>query len=113
MPDDFFDFLDHFLTLLAGVFSGRPPRIEKLQEVPLDEMIKQSNIVVVGKVVRIEEIPAPKNAKKSIFDEMAIASIEIEQIIVGSYENKHIDTTYYPSLTFDARFFLNQRCIFL
>jgi hypothetical protein len=112
VPGDFFDFLDHFLTLLAGLLSGRPPKIEKLREIPLDEMIKKSNIVVVGKVVRIEEVPTPKNAKKSIFDEMAIATIEIEQIIGGSYEDKHIDITYYPRLTFEARFFLNQRCIF-
>jgi len=77
---DFLDFLDHFLTLLAGLLSGRPPKIEKLREIPLDEMIKQSNTVVVGKVVRIEEMSNPKDAKKSIFDEMAMATIEIEQI---------------------------------
>jgi hypothetical protein len=107
------DFLDHFLDLLAAFFSGGlPSKKEKLQEIPLDEMIKQSKLVVVGKVVRIEEIPPSKKAKKSIFDDMATATIEIEQIIVGSYKDKHIDITYYPRLTFEARFFLDQRCIF-
>jgi hypothetical protein len=112
MPSALLDFLDHFLDLLALYLPGRPPKREKLHEIPLDEMIKQSKLIVVGKVVRIEEMPTLKNVKKSIFDEMAIATIEIEQIIVGSYEVKHIDITYYPRLTFEARFFLNQRCIF-
>jgi hypothetical protein len=112
MPGSLLDFLDHFVTLLACLLSGRPPKIEGLREISLDEMIKQSIIVIVGKVVRIEEIPTPKDGKKSIFDEMAIATIEIEKIIVGSYENKHIDIRYYPRLTFEARFFLDQRCIF-
>ena len=113
MPGDFLDFLDHFLTLLVAFLPGRPPRRENLHEIPLDEMIKQSKLVVVGKVVRIEEIATLKNAKKSIFDDVAIAKIEIEQIVVGSYEDKHIDITYYPRLTFEARFVINERCIFL
>jgi len=113
MPGDFLDFLDHFLTLLVAFLPGRPPRREKLHEIPLDEMIKQSKLVVVGKVVRIEEIATLKNAKKSIFDDVAIAKIEIEQIVVGSYEDKHIDITYYPRLTFEARFVINERRIFL
>ena len=44
---------------------------------------------------------------------MAVATIEIEQIIVGNYEDKHIDITYYPRLIFEARFVVNERCIFL
>jgi hypothetical protein len=75
-------------------------------------MIKQSKLVIVGKVVRIEEMPTLKNTKKSIFDEVAVARIEIEQIIVGSYEEKHIDINYHPRLTFEVRFWLNERCIF-
>ncbi len=75
-------------------------------------MIRQSELILVGKVVRIKEMPTPKKTKKSIFDEMARATIEVEQIIVGSYEDRHIDVTYYPRLTFEARFFVNQRCIF-
>ena len=111
MPSGLLDFLDHFSILLAD-FLSRSPKREKLHEIPLDEMIKQSKLVVVGKVVRIEEIPTPKNGKKSTFDEKAVATVEIEQIIVGSYEDKHIDIMYYPRLTFEARFFLNQQCIF-
>jgi len=107
------DFLDLFSFLFDLFFVGRPPKTEKLHEIPLDEMIKQSKLVFVGKVVRIAEIPTPRNAKKSIFDEVAIATIEIEQVIVGSYKNKHIDITYYPRLTFEARFVINERCIFL
>ncbi len=106
------DFLDNFL-IWSAYFLGRPPKREKFREIPLDEMIKQSKLVVVGKVLRIEEIPTPRNATKSIFDKMAIATIEIEQVIVGSYEDKHIDITYYPRLTFEAWFVVNQRCIFL
>ena len=105
----FFDLLSFLSDLF---FVGRPPKTEKLREIPLDEMIKQSKLVAVGKVVRIEEIPTPKKERKSIFDVTAIATVEIEQIIVGSYEDKHIAITYYPRLTFEARFFLNQRCIF-
>ena len=106
------DFLQNLLDLLA-VSLPFPSRREKLQEIALDQMIKQSKLIIVGKVVRIKEMPTPKKAKKSIFDDMAIATIEIEQIIVGSYEDKHIDITYYPRLTFEARLLLNQRCIFL
>jgi hypothetical protein len=75
-------------------------------------MIGKSKLVVVGKVIRIAEIPTAKNVKKSSFDEVAVATIEIEQIIVGSYEEKHIDITYYPRLTFETRFCINERCIF-
>jgi hypothetical protein len=32
---------------------------------------------------------------------------------VGSYKEKHIDITYYPCLSFEARFWINERCIFL
>jgi len=49
--------LSEFLDLLFNLFFvGRPPRAEKLQEIPLDEMIDKSKLVVVGKVVRIAEI---------------------------------------------------------
>jgi hypothetical protein len=54
------DFLDHFLDLLAASLSGLPSRREKLHEIPLDEMIKSSTIVVVGKVVRMERYHPPK-----------------------------------------------------
>jgi hypothetical protein len=107
------DFLDHFLDLLAVFLSDFPSKREKLREIPLDEMIGKSKLVVVGKVVRIAEVATAKNAKKSIFDEMAVARVEIEQIIVGSYEDKHIDITFYPRLTFEAHFWINERCIFL
>lgn len=113
MPSSLLHFLDDFLTLLADFLSGGlPSKKEKFHQIPLDEMIKQTRLVVVGKVLRIKKIPIPKNAKKSIFDKVAIATIEIEGIIMGSYEDKHIDITYYPRLTFEARFFPNQRCIF-
>ena len=104
MPGDFLDFLDHFLILLADFLPGRPPRREKLHEIPLDEMIKQSKLVVVGKVIRIKE---------PIFAKIPVATIEIEQIIGGNYEDKQIDITYHPRSVFDAWFVLNQRCIFL
>ncbi len=104
MPGDFLDFLDHFLTLLAAFLPGPPHRKAKLHEIPLDEMIKESKIVVIGKVLRIED---------PIFHKMAVATIEIEQIIVGNYEGKQIDITYYPRSNFEARFVLNERCIFL
>ena len=97
--------LEYFLDLLDALLSGGlPSEKEKFHQIPLDEMIKQSKIVVIGKVLRIKE---------PIFHGMAVATIEIEQIIVGNYEDKHIDVTYYPRLTFEARLLLNQRCIFL
>jgi hypothetical protein len=98
------DFLDLFSFLFDLFFVGRPPKTEKLQQIPLDEMIKESKIVVIGKVLRIED---------PIFRNMAVATIEIEQIIVGNYEDKQIDITYYPRSNFEARFVLNERCIFL
>jgi hypothetical protein len=104
MPSDFLDFLDHFLTLLAASLPGPLHRKEKLHEVPLDEMIKRSKIVAIGKVLRI---------KDPLFHKMAVATIEIEQIIVGNFEDKQIDITYYPRSNFEARFVLNERCIFL
>jgi hypothetical protein len=67
-------------------------------------MIKQSKLIVVGKVLRIKE---------PIFHKMAVATIGIEQILVGHYEDKQIDITYYQSSIFDPRFVLNERCIFL
>jgi hypothetical protein len=101
MPGDFHDLFSFLFDLFFG---GRPPKTEKLHEIPLDEMIKRSKIVVIGKVLRIEE---------PIFAKMAVATIEIEQIIVGNYENRQIDVTYYPRSNFEARFVLNERCIFL
>jgi len=98
------DFLEDFLILLGDFFSGGfSSKKEKFHQIPLDEMIKESKIVVIGKVLRIKE---------PIFYGTAVATIEIEQIIVGNYEDKHIDVTYYPRLTFEARLLLNQRCIF-
>jgi len=103
MPSNFLDFLDHFLDLLALYLPGLPSRREKFHEIPLDEMIKKSKLVIVGKVIRIEE---PSFAK------IAVATIEIEQTILGNYEGKQIDITYHPRSVFDAWFVLNQRCIF-
>ena len=104
MPSSLLDFLEHFLDLLALYFPGLSSRREKLHEIPLDEMIKQSKLVVVGKVIRIEE---------PFFAKIAVATIEIEQTMVGNYEGKQIDITYHPRSDFDAWFALNQRCIFL
>jgi len=99
--------LTYFLDLLDFLFDlsivGRPRKTEKLHEIPFNEMVKESKIIAIGKVLRINE---------PIFHKMAVATIEIEQILVGNYEDKHIDVTYYPRGTFEARFFLNQRCIF-
>lgn len=104
MPGGLLDFLDHFLDLLAVSLPGPSSKKEKFHEIPLNEMIKRSKLVVVAKVIRIEE---PFLAK------IAVATIEIEQTIVGNYEGKQIDITYYPRSGFDAWFALNQRCIFL
>jgi hypothetical protein len=98
------DSLDLFSFLFDLFFAGCPPKTEKLHEIPLDEMIKESKIVVIGKAVRIVD---------PIFHKMAVATIEIEHIIVGNYEGKQIDITYYPRSNFEARFVLNERCIFL
>jgi hypothetical protein len=98
------DFLDLFSFLLDMFFTPCRRKAEKLQQIPLDEMIKESKIIVIGKVLRIEE---------PIFHKMAVATIEIEQILVGNYEDKQIDITYYPRSIFDARFVLNEQCIFL
>jgi hypothetical protein len=98
------NFLDLFSFLFDLLFAGHPTKTEKLHEIPLDEMIKESKIVVIGKVLRIED---------PIFAKMAVATIEIEQTIVGNYEDKQIDITYYPRSNFEARFVLNERCIFL
>jgi len=99
-----FDFLDGLSFWLADFLSCLPSRREKFHEIPLDEMIKQSKLVVVGKVIRIEE---------PFFAKIAVATIEIVQTIVGNYGGKQIDITYYPRSAFDAWFVLNQRCIFL
>ena len=98
------DYLDLFSFLLDLFFRPCPRKTEKLQQIPLDEMIKESRIIVIGKVLRIKE---------PIFHKMAVATIEIEQILVGNYEDKQIDITYYPRSIFDARFVLNEQCIFL
>jgi hypothetical protein len=101
MPSDYFDLFSFLFDLF---FSPFPRKTEKLQQIPLDEMIKESKIVVIGKVLRIED---------PIFHKMAVATIEIEQIIVGNHDGKQIDITYYPRSNFEARFVLNERCIFL
>jgi hypothetical protein len=100
MPGDFYDLFSFLLDLFSV---PRQSKAEKLQQIPLDEMIKESKIVVIGKVFRIKE---------PIFHKMAVATIEIEQILVGNYEDKQIDITYYPRSNFDASFVLNERCIF-
>jgi hypothetical protein len=97
--------LEYFLDLLDALLSGGlPSEKEKFHQIPLDEMIKQSKIVVIGKVLRIKE---------PIFHRTAVATIEIEQIIGGNYEDKHINITYNPRFTFEARLLLNERCIFM
>jgi hypothetical protein len=57
------DFLDHFLDLLAVSLPGFPSKREKLHEIPLDEMIGKSKLIVFGKVVRITKIATPKIQK--------------------------------------------------
>jgi hypothetical protein len=101
MPTDSLDLLSFLFDLF---FAGRSPKTEKLHEIPLDEMIKESKIIVIGKMLRIKE---------PIFHKMGVATIQIEQILVGNYEEKQIDITYYQSSIFDPRFVLNERCIFL
>jgi|MudIll2142460700_1097286.scaffolds.fasta_scaffold184374_1 hypothetical protein len=108
MPSDFFDLFSVLFDLLfAGHFSTKT---EKLHEIPLDEMIDKSKLVVVGKVVRIAEEPTTKDPKDSLFLK-TVATIEVEQIILGSYEDKQIDVTYYPRLSSEARFVMSERCI--
>lgn len=101
MPNDYFDLFSYLFDLF---FAGRPPKTEKLHEIPLDKMISRSKRIVIGKVLKI---------KDPIFHSAAVATIEIEQIIVGNYKDKQIDITYYPRSNFEARFVLNERCIFL
>ena len=106
MPSSFVDFLDGFLILLGDFFSGGSlaSKKEEFHQIPLDKMIKQSKIVVIGKVLRIKE---------PTFRGMAAATIEIDQIIAGNYEDRHINITYNPRFTFEARLLLNERCIFM
>jgi hypothetical protein len=104
------DFLDLFSFLFDLLFAGHPTKTEKLHEIPLDEMIDKSKLVVVGKVVRVAEEPTTKDPKDSLFLK-AVATIEVEEIILGSYEDKQIDVTYYPRLSSEARFVINERCI--
>ena len=111
MPHDLFEVLDNFLTLLA-VFVPTPSfGGEKLRELPLSEMVSRADIVILGKVMRIEKSVTPGRPAESVFDEVGVATVDIEQVIIGSYEGKEIDITYYPRLTFEGHFGIDERCI--
>jgi hypothetical protein len=84
---------------------------ETLRELPLTEMVKRSNIVVLGKVVKVKKSATSNHRKESAFDEVAVATIAIEQVILGSYEDEQIDITYYPRLIFESHFWIGERCI--
>ena len=108
MPIDL-GLLDDVLTLGLSVITGPP--IETLRRLPLTEMITRSDIVVLGKVVRVEKSATASHRKESAFDEVAVATVAIEQVILGSYEDKQIDITYYPRLTFESHFWIGERCV--
>jgi hypothetical protein len=97
--------LSLFVLLIAVT-----PCMAKIKEYPLDKMVDRSKLIVLGIVVRIMEPSRAKGAKDTPYGE-AVAIIEIEQIIIGSYEKKQVDVTYYPRLSEGAHFEIGERCI--
>ena len=79
-------------------------------EISLDEMVRSSKLIVIGRVSRIAENPRAESIKETQSVE-AIATIEIEEVILGSYEEKQIDIPYYPRLSVSAHFNISERCI--
>ena len=92
--------------MLVGVTAPQAQVIE----LPLERMIERSSLIVVGRVIRVEQVPTPKSVAGSRFGE-AEATIEIEQILVGNYGDKQIAITYYPRLSTESGFEVGERAV--
>ncbi len=96
------------LSLVVAVVAASEAMVV---EFPLEGMVERSELIIIGKVTRVEEISPPRSPEGVQYGE-AVATIEIEQILVGSYEKKQIAITYYPRLSIEAGFYIGDRAVF-
>jgi hypothetical protein len=95
------------LILLIAV----TPCMGKIIEYPLDKMVEKSKMIVVGTVVKITDPTRKVNVMGFSYDE-AVATIEIERIILGTYEEKQIDVPYLPRISIEHGFQIGERCVY-
>lgn len=71
-------------------------------------MVEESELIFVGKVLGTEKT----NTKHKEYGYEHKVTIEIEEIIKGSQVSKNIDIYYFPTLSIESEFSLDERCIF-
>lgn len=74
----------------------------------LDQMIKESEIIVVGKVNDIERTAI----KHKEYGYEYKVKIGVEKILKGHHVNKQIQIFYFPNLSIEAKFIIGERSIF-
>jgi hypothetical protein len=99
----------HAIAVFGFLFTVTPC-LAVIKPYYLDEMIDESKLVLVGRVVKIAETSRTESGKDTLYD-LAVATIEIEQIILGSYEEKQIDVTYFFRLSIAPYFEIGERCV--
>jgi hypothetical protein len=103
--------MKYFLVFpLFALLIAATPCSGKIVEFSLDEMVRSSKLIIIGRVYRIVETPRAESAKDTPYSEV-IATIEIEEVILGCYEEKQIDIPYSPRLSISAHFSISERCI--
>ncbi len=92
-------------TIFVILFAG-PGSWAKVESLTMTEMIHLSRLIIIGRVITIVEPVGEKSPAKGI------ATIEIEEIIRGTYGENEIKIVYSPSSAPSAHFVIGQRCVF-
>jgi hypothetical protein len=80
----------------------------KIILLPLHEMVGESELIIIGKVLVVEKT---NNKHKEYGDEYK-ATVGVEKTIKGDSLIKDFDIYYFPDLSVEPELSLNQRCVF-
>ena len=94
-------------VFLIMVMNTIPTR-SKIILLPLQEMVEEAELIIIGKVMQIEKTD---NKHREYGDEYKV-TIEIEETIKGDRAIKDVDIYYFPTLSVEPEFVIRERCIF-
>lgn len=84
------------------------PAISKIILLPLHEMVYEAELIIIGKVLQIEKT----DNKHEEYGYEYQVRIEVEETIKGDKTIKNIGIYYFPSISIEPEFSLNERAIF-
>ena len=74
---------------------------------PLSNMVEESEMIIIGKVVKVKE-PNKRHEELSFFR----VTIKVEKVLKGNQDTKSIDVYFLPGMEDEPNFSLNDKSIF-